>query len=99
MAYFKLIDAIDVPLNLNLVKQENGKTVYQRTRLVPGKKYAISDDKAFMKSLLGATDSKRYTQGLENRLKACGAIYEIKKCRSCGGRIIKIVYHVVEVVE
>lgn len=99
MAYYKLIDAIDTPVSLNVVTRENGITAYKRMRLDPGVKYAIPDDTTLFESIDGATTRVKYTEAFENALKNCGARYKVKMCPSCGGRVKKIEYHVVEVVE
>lgn len=99
MAYYKLIDAIDTPVSLNVVTRENGVTAYKRMRLDPGVKYAIPNDTTLFESIDGATTRIKYTEAFENALKACGARYKVKMCPSCGGRVKKIEYHVVEVVE
>lgn len=99
MAYFKLIDAIDVPINLNVVTRENGITAYKRLRLLPGKKYEVPEDKVLLQSITEATTRVKYTQAFIDALDACGARYEIKMCPTCSGRVKKIEYHVVEVVE
>lgn len=99
MAYYKLIDAIDTPISLNVVTRENGVTAYKRMRLYPGEKYAIPGDTTLFESIDGATTRVKYTQAFENALKRCGARYTVKMCPSCSGRVKKIEYHVVEVVE
>lgn len=99
MAYYKLIDAIDTPVNLNVVTRENGVTAYKRMRLNPGKKYAIPDDKTLFQSITEATTRIRYSEAFIKALDDCHARYEVKMCPSCGGRVKKIEYHLVEVVE
>ena len=99
MAYYKLIDAIDVPVSLNVVTRENGRTTYKRMRLDPGVKYAIPDDPTLFQSIDEATTRVKYSKAFEDALQACGARYKVKMCPSCSGRVKKIEYHVVEVVE
>lgn len=97
--YYKLIDPIQVPKNLNLAGRENGLLRYRVIRLVPGKKYKIPEDQTLLEELKGVTESEKYTEGKEAALKRCGIPYEIVYCKSCGGRIRKLKYHLVEVVE
>ena len=97
----KLIDAIKTPQTLNLAetKEVNGHAmaVYKPRRFLPGKVYEIPDDPLLLKSLKNCTRQSPYTAELEMMLKNCGASYETKMCKSCGGRVKKIEYHVVEV--
>ena len=101
MGYYKLIDAIDVPKNFSITERVNGYTKYRSIRLLPHKKYDIDElpNREVLEQLKKATDKIRYTPKYEEALKACGASYELKMCPTCGGKVKKIVYHVVEVVE
>lgn len=96
--YYKLIDAIDVPKNLSVVTRKGSAVRYGKIRLDPGKKYEIPEDETLLKSLKDAMETTRYTPEREAALKACHANYEKKVCKSCGGKVLKLVYHVVEVV-
>ena len=99
--YCKLIDAIKTPQTLNLAETKiaNGKpmAVYKPRRFLPGKLYEILDDSLLLKSLKNCTRKAAYSAELEKELKACGVSYEVKMCKSCGGRVKKIEYHIVEV--
>lgn len=97
MAYYKLIDAIKSPQKLNVVGNINGSRRYVRVTLYPGKKYEIPEDELLMKSILDCKVRVKYDRGIEEALKASGAKYEVKKCPSCGGRVLKIEYALVEV--
>ena len=97
--YYKLIDVIDVPMTLNVARKVNGYTKYGHIRLLPDTKYEIPTEEGLLDSLKEATTKVRWSQELENALKACGAQYSVQMCPSCGGRVKKIEYHVVEVVE
>ena len=97
--YYKLIDAIDVPKNLSVVTRVGSAVKYDKLRLDPGKKYEIPEDETLFKAIKDATETTRYTPEREAALKACGAKYEKKLCKSCGGKVLKLVYHVVEVVD
>lgn len=97
--YFKLIDAIDSPQTINVARRKNGVVNYGYVELFPGKKYELADDDIFVKSLKGATVTKRHSSELVAMLKEYGIPYTEKYCSSCGGRVKKISYCVVEVVE
>lgn len=97
--YYKLIDPIKVPKNLNLAGRESGLVRYRVIRLVPGTKYKIPEDQTLLNELKAVTDTEKYTPEREAVLKAAGIDYEIISCRSCGGRVKKLKYHLVEVVE
>lgn len=96
--YYKLIDAIDVPKNLSVVTRKGSTVRYGKMRLEPGKKYEIPEDETLFNAIKNATETTRYTPEREEALKACHANYEKKVCKSCGGKVLKLVYHVVEVV-
>lgn len=97
--YYKLIDPIKVPKNLNLAGRENGLVRYRVIRLVPGKKYEIPEDKTLLSELKNATETEKYTEAKEAALIDAGVSYETVMCKSCGGRVKKLKYHIVEVVE
>lgn len=99
---YRLNKAESVPVQLNFVpvtKTVNGKAIvtYRNyLRLAPGKEYE-SDDTAMLEWLRAYKRKERYSAQLENALKANNVPYEIELCRSCGGKVRKIIYHVVEV--
>lgn len=97
--YYKLIDMIDQPKTLSVVVRSGSSISYGHIRLDPGRKYEIPEDEVLLKSLKDATETVRYTPEKEDALKRSGASYEKKLCQSCGGRVVKLVYHVVEVVD
>lgn len=99
MAYYKLIDAVDVPRTVTVATRENNRTEYKRIRLEPHKKYELPSDTLLLEELKKATLRVKYSPEYEEILKKCGARYEVKLCPSCGGRVRKIEYHIVEVVE
>lgn len=98
MKYFKLIDAIDVPKNLSIVRRNGSMVRYGSIRLDPGKKYELLEEDV-MNQLVNATEKTGYTPDKERRLKETGASYEKKYCKSCGGRVLKLEYKVIEVKE
>lgn len=98
-SYFKLIDAIDTPMKINVARRENGIVKYCHVQLTPGKKYELGDDEVFINSLRSVTTQKSYSKELVSILESYGVPYEEKFCRTCGGKVKKIAYNVVEVVE
>ncbi len=98
MSYYKLIDAIKTPRNLSVVTRVGSAVKYGRLHLDAGKKYELPDNDVLLKAITDATETVKYSAGLEEALIACGAEYEKKKCSSCGGKVLKLKYHVVEVV-
>lgn len=101
MASYKLIDAISVPITLyNLAaRPRNIITHDNHMRLEPHKTYVMPDDEILANSLKKATTERKYTRELEQALQDCNAEYEIKLCKSCGGKVRKIKYKVIEVIE
>lgn len=97
--YYKLVDVIDVPLTLNVARKVNGYTKYGHIRLNPNTKYEIPTEEGLLDSLKEATTKVKWTKELEEAMKAANVDYKIVQCPSCGGRVKKIEYHVVEVVE
>lgn len=101
---YRLNEAETVPVTLNNVartKVINGKRIITYSnyiRLAPGKEYE-TDDEAMLNWFRAYRRKVKYTTALENTLKAYGVPYETEMCRSCGGRIKKISYQVVEVYE
>ena len=98
-SYFKLIDAIDTPLKLNVARRENGIVKYCHVNLNPGEKYELGDDDVFKRSLSNATVKKAYSKELVSKLTALSIPYKEEFCKTCGGKVKKISYNVVEVVE
>lgn len=101
--YCKLIDAIDTPQTLTLAETKvvGGRAiaVYKPKRFMPGKLYEVPDDELFVRSLLNATKIVLYDAALEKLLAETGADFEVKLCKSCVGRVKKIEYHVLEVLD
>ena len=100
MAKYKLISAIDVPMTLNVATLSNGYTKYGHIRLIPGKIYELPEnDPPLVNSLRKAKLKKNYSIELEQALTDAGVDFEVKMCPSCGGRVKKIEYPVVEIIE
>lgn len=97
--YFKLIDAIETSTAINVARRVNGVTKYGHVRLEPGKQYELDDDIVFLNSLKNAKIQKEHSTEIVNKLKRLGIPYEEKSCMTCGGRVKKISYRIVEIVE
>lgn len=65
-------------------------------KLVPGKVYT-TDDTAMLNFFKSYSRKVRYNAEIERALKENNVPYDIELCRSCGGKIKKISYKVVEV--
>lgn len=65
-------------------------------RLSPGEEYE-TDDEAMINWLRDYKRKVKYSKSVEDALSSKGVPYDIELCRSCGGRVKKIVYHPVEV--
>lgn len=99
---YRLNKAEAVPVTLNQIavtKIIRGKpivTYNNYIRLSPDKEYE-TDDTAMLNWLRAYRQEVRYSGQLEAALKENGVPYEIKYCRSCGGKVKKISYQMVEV--
>lgn len=85
--------------NVAKTKKINGKDIVTYSnyiRLVPEEEYE-TDDEAMIKFLRDYRRKVRYKPDLARSLEHHGVPYETEMCKSCGGRIKKIVYQVVEV--
>ena len=102
MGKYKLNNAETVQVTINNVactKIVNGKSVVTYSnyiRLAPNKVYE-TEDTAMLNFFKRYRRKERYTTGLEEALKRSNVPYEIEYCRTCGGRVKKISYQVVEV--
>lgn len=97
---YRLIEIEKIPVTLRMFpKTTNGRTSYNHyQRLEPGKTYE-TDDPAQMAYLKAHTEKVRYNAALETALKGAGIEYNVEMCKSCGGRVKKIEYHNIEVIE
>lgn len=87
--------------NVAKTKIINGKAVVTYSNyinLVPGVVYK-TDDEAMLNFFRNYKRKVRYNAEIERALKQNDVPYEIEMCRSCGGRIKKISYRPVEVIE
>lgn len=79
----------------------NGKPIVTYSnyiRLSPGEVYE-TDDEAMLNFFRAYKTKVRYTKEIEQALRANDVPYELELCRSCGGKIKKIVYRQVEVLD
>lgn len=99
---FRLNSAETVPVTLYHVpktKTVNGKSIISYNhylRLVPGEEQ-MTDDEALLKYLREYKRKVKFNSSLESVLKTKGIPYETEFCKSCGGRVKKIKYQLVEV--
>lgn len=104
MTKYRLNKAEDVQVTINNVaktKTINGKAIVTYAnyiRLAPNKVYE-TDDEAMLNFFRNYKRKVRYTSHLERVLKENGVPYSIEYCRTCGGKVKKISYAVVEVMD
>lgn len=104
MTQYRLNKAENVSVTINNVAktiERNGKAIVTYSnyiRLAPGKVYE-TDDEAMLDFFRSYKRKVRYNANLEAVLKANGVPYDIEYCKSCGGKVKKISYQVVEVME
>lgn len=104
MTKYRLNKAEKVSVTINNVartKIMNGKAIVTYSnyiRLVPDKVYE-TDDEAMLNFFRNYKRKVRYNAEVERALKENNVPYEIELCRSCGGKIKKISYRPVEVIE
>lgn len=94
-SYFKLHDLV-TSQQRKLIQVEKGK--YQYVTLEPGKHYKLLSDEMMAYITEEFKEKRKYSKELENTLKDAGIEYEIVKCKTCGGRVLKLEYKTVEVV-
>lgn len=101
---YRLNKAEVVPIrlyNVAATKNVNGRNIVTYTnsiKLAPNEVYE-TEDEAMIQWFRDYRRKVRYNRQLENTLKEADVPYEIELCRSCGGKIQKISYQVVEVIE
>lgn len=100
MMKYKLNDVISTPTTF-YVQQTNGvgRTRWGSMRLMPGEVYETDDPKLIESLRIRGYVKVAYNEKLENRLKELGKDYTVELCKSCGGRVKKIKYHAVEMME
>lgn len=102
-SYYKLIDCVDTQQKINVTETlPNGRIRYTYIKISPGEKKSLEEkgnDESFMTSLLkNSIVRKNYTAQLEELLKSANVDYTIEYCKSCGGKVRKLAYSVIEVV-
>ena len=98
---YRLYSVETAPVTLRMFPKtlQNGKVSYSHyQRLEPGKTYETHDP-AQMDFLRENKIRVRYNAKLEATLKDAKVPYEVIRCKSCGGRVKKIEYNQVEVIE
>lgn len=97
---YKLNDIINTPSTFYVQQTSGvGRTRWGAIRLIPGEVYE-TDDKKLIESLSVRGYMKvPYNEKLEQTLKDHGKDYTVEICKSCGGRVKKIKYHAVEILE
>ena len=104
MTEYRLNKAEKVRVLINNVAKTkiiNGKAVVTYSNyinLVPGVIYK-TDDEAMLNFFRNYKRKVRYNAELERALTQNDVPFEIEMCKSCGGRIKKISYRPVEVIE
>lgn len=104
MAKYKLNDAEKTVVSINNVAKSkiiNGRTIVTYSnyiRLAPNKVYKTTDE-AMLNFFRNYKRKVRYNAELERALEQNKVPYEIEYCKSCGGKIKKISYRPVEVIE
>lgn len=101
---YRLNKAEKVQVTINNVAKTkiiNGKSVVTYSnyiRLTPGVVYETDDD-AMVNFFRNYKRKVRYNAELEQALKQNGVPYDVEYCKSCGGKVKKISYRVVEVMD
>lgn len=104
MTQYRLNKAEKVQVTINNVaktKEIGGKSIVTYSnyiRLAPDKVYK-TDDEAMLNFFRGYKRKVRYNAELEEALKQNNVPYDIEYCKSCGGKVKKISYTVVEVMD
>lgn len=96
---YRLIDGVETPQRIRVVRTQNGKSLYTTARLIPNEVYILEDDERFLNSLKAAKVKRPYSDSLRKALENHDVPFEIENCMSCGGRVKKLVYCIVEVKE
>ena len=97
---YKLNEVVTSPTSFYLPRTaENGRRRWGSVRLDPGKIYE-TDDPLLIESISAKGIVKvPYNPRLEEKLKELGKEYEVELCKSCGGRVKKIKYRAVEILQ
>ena len=101
---YRLNKAETVPVrlcNVAATRNINGRTIVTYTnsiKLSPNEVYE-TEDEAMIEWFRKHRRKVRYSRSLENALKDANVPYSIELCQSCGGKVQKISYQMVEVME
>lgn len=104
MAKLKLNKAEKVQATINNVaktKEINGKKIVTYSNFIkfaPGEVYETNDE-AMIGFFKAYRREVRYNAELERALKENDVPFELKYCKTCGGKIKKIRYPLIEVIE
>lgn len=96
MKYYKLIDAINIPITISVAITEGTYAKYGTMRLEPKTKYKTNDDELLINSLKKQVRKVMYNQEFENALKDGVTEYRVEVCGTCGGKKKHIIYNPVE---
>lgn len=99
MERYRLISAVDVPMNVDICWKKKGAIVYGFSRLIPGEEYDMPDDPIHRQSLIDATAKVTYTKDFEDVLKRNNVDYQIVPPSCHCRKTPSIVFHNVEVYE
>lgn len=94
-SYIKLYDVVK-DRQRNIIRTEGN--VYKHVQLSPEKHYAIPPADILEEILSKFKQKRAYSASLEQALKNANIPYEEKRCRTCGGNVLKLEYPTVEVV-
>lgn len=99
---YRLNKAEKVPVtiyNVAKTKKISGKDIVTYSnfiRLVPNEEYE-TDDEAMIQFFRNHKRKVRYRSDLAKTLENAGVPFETELCKSCGGKVKKISYQIVEV--
>ena len=85
--------------NVAKTKKVNGRSIVTYSnyiRLIPNEEYE-TDDEAMIDFFKDYRRKVKYSSALAKTLEVNNVPYETEMCRSCGGRVKKISYQIVEV--
>lgn len=97
---YRLNEVVTTPTVLYVQQTASlGRTKWGSVRLMPNKVYETDDEKLIESLRIKGYLKVAYNERLEERLKELGKEYSVELCKSCGGRVKKIKYHAVEILE
>lgn len=101
---YRLLPFVETSLRILAVRTKlngSGNPYHQQHRMTldPNTYYDLPDDEAFLKSIKSYEIRMNYDKIAEETLKRAGVDFRLDVCKSCGGRVTKIVYNPIEVIE